>query len=111
MNAARPVAAGLALALASALAGAAAAQPVGPPIPPDQVFRSQPMPQTTVPPPAPSPPVGPSQPPRGLTGQRGPEPRPSAPGDRARDCQHQAAVERVPARDRASYVHNCLQGN
>ncbi|MCC7348036.1 MAG: hypothetical protein IT538_11615 [Variibacter sp.] len=109
MNAARSIAAGLALALASA---AGAAQPVGPPIPPDQVFRSQPMPQTTVPPPPSSPPVGPSQPPpRGAAGQRGPEPRASAPGDRARDCQHQAAVERVPARDRASYVHTCLQGN
>lgn len=86
------------------------AQMGGPPIPPDQVLRSQPAPQTTVPPPqsVPSPSPGNS----GGAAPIAPAGRGSGASDRrVRDCQQQAAVERVPSKDRGSYVHTCLQGD
>jgi hypothetical protein len=96
--------------LAAALAMPASAQVVnGPPIPPEQVFRQQATPPASPPPslqgpppisapfagygPVTNPPVGPNT---GRTDR-----------DRVADCQHQAAVERVPRSKRAAYIHNC----
>jgi hypothetical protein len=89
-----------------ALPAAVFAQPIGPPIDPNQVFQSQPRPQTTLPSPqvtapgAPRPPTVSRPIPQGSVGQ-----------DRAAHCHHMAGVERVRKRDRGAYIHNCLQGN
>ena len=86
------------------------AQPIGPPISPDQVLRSQPGPVTTVPTPLPGNPTPAlSAKPGRPMGSRAPRDAPA--GNRTAECQHQAALERVPRGERASYVHNCLQGN
>ena len=87
--------------------GMASAQPIGPigpPIPPEQVFRQQPMP-------APPPPAAVSPP--GSSGRASPPvvtPPRADQGVRVARCQHQAAVQRVPMRDRGSYVHSCSIG-
>ena len=104
----------------------------GPPIPPGQVLRQQAAPLPGSPPRIA---VTPSPPPVNLGALPGPGvvnpdalPGPAVvnpnalpagpvgstahPRARYRDrvawCQHQAAVERVPRRQRASYVHNCM---
>ena len=84
----------------------------GPPIPPEQVFRQQ----ATSPPPPPPPLQGPppiSAPFSGYGPSVNPPVGPNTGRDRERvaDCQHQAAVERVPRSKRAAYVHNCSIGN
>jgi hypothetical protein len=94
----------LALAAVSPI-GAAGAQLIGPPIPPQLQFDAQPKPQTQLPP-AYVPPVGDS-----ATTYSTPLIPLPAQGDsrgRAAECQHQAAIERVPRRERSAYVHNCM---
>src|SRR4051812_23040250 len=104
-----------------AFAGAATAQIYGAPIPPDQVLRSQPIPQTTAPPPPTAAPSIPASPPsidpggsnsgvRAPRSSRRSEPLPSTARDRVRDCEHQAAVDRVPRGERGGYISNCVQG-
>jgi hypothetical protein len=84
----------------------------GPPIPPEQVFRQQ----ATSPPPPPPPLPGPppiSAPFAGYGSVANPPVGPDvghSDRDRVADCQHQAAVERVPRSKRAAYVHNCQIG-
>jgi hypothetical protein len=86
------------------------AQMGGPPIPPDQVLRSQPMPQTTVPPPQTVPSPSPGN--NGGLAPIAPAGRGSGSSDRrVRDCQQQAAEDRVPTGKRGSYVHTCMQGD
>jgi hypothetical protein len=86
--------------------GSALAQPLGPPIDPNQVFRSQPQPSTTLPSPQVTAPGAPSRP----TVSR-PIPQGNVVQDRAAYCHHMAGVERVRKRNRGAYIHNCLQGN
>ena len=94
--------------LVAAAAGAfaapdAEAQQIGPPIAADQVIRQQAQPL----PGPPSPPVSAGSSPSSGAVTR-PLPRAAAPTDRVARCQHQAALERVPRNERASYVHNCV---
>jgi hypothetical protein len=96
------------LALAVGAPSMARAQPAfnAPPIDPGQVFRAQPRPSTTLPPPqvtapgAPRPPVVSRPVPQGRIVQ-----------DRATQCQHMAGVERVPKKKRGAYIHNCMQAD
>jgi len=92
------------VALALGLMGTSGAQPIGPPIPSQQMFQAQPMPQTQLPP-VYAPPVGGSARTYSTPLITGPASEPSR-GRAA--CQHQAAVERVRRRDRAAYIHNCM---
>ena len=94
----------LALAAASSI-GIAAAQPIGPPIPPQQQFEAQPMPRTQLPP-VYVPPVGDSA--TTYSTPLIPAPEQESSRGRAAECQHQAAVERVPRGQRGAYVHNCM---
>jgi hypothetical protein len=92
----------------TAVAAPLRAQPVvnGPPMDPNQVFRAQPRPSTTLPSPQVTAPGAPPVP----TVSR-PIPQGRIAQDRAARCQHEAAVERVPRKRRGSYIHNCMQGN
>lgn len=94
----------LALTLLAATGGEARAQINGPPIPADQILRQQNQPLA----PPPSVPV-PATPPSGASpsSARVP-PVVGGNGQRVRDCQHRATVERVPRRQRDSYVHACI---
>ena len=94
----------LALAAASPI-GIAGAQPIGPPISPQQQFEAQPMPRTQLPP-VYVPPVGDSA--TTYSTPLIPVPDQGTSRGRAGECQHQAAVERVPRRERSAYVHNCM---
>jgi hypothetical protein len=85
--------------------GVALAQPIGPPIPPQLQFDAQPKPRTQLPP-VYVPPVGDSAVTYGPTLRLPPIQGPSR--GRAAECQHLAAVERVPRRQRSAYVHNCM---
>jgi hypothetical protein len=85
--------------------GAALAQPIGPPIPPQLQFEAQPMPRTQLPP-VYVPPVGDSA--MTYSTPLVPAPVQGPSRGRAAECQHQAAVERVPRRQRSAYVHNCM---
>jgi hypothetical protein len=100
----RQLATALILAAASPV-GIGGAQPIGPPIPPQLQFDAQPMPRTQLPP-VYVPPVGD----RGTTYSTPviPAPAQGTSRGRAAECQHQAAVERVPRRERGAYVHNCM---
>ncbi len=101
--------------VAVALASSVSAQVNnGPPIPPDQVLRQQATSPPPPPPPLPGPPPisapfagnGPvANPPTGANAGGG------AARDRVADCQHEAAVERVPRRKRGAFIHNCSIGN
>ena len=79
------------------------AQQIGPPIPPEQMFRQQPAPTTTLPSPSTS--SGGGSPSRSTVAPG----RPETYRDRVVECQHLAAVDRIPQRDRASFVHNCAR--
>jgi hypothetical protein len=84
---------------------AGAQVPNGPPIPPDQILRQQNAPLPSIPAPVQQAPYNasprPSAPPR-------PAPPIGASRDRAAACQHQATVDRVPADQRGSFIHNCI---
>jgi hypothetical protein len=82
---------------------AAGAQPIGPPIPPELVIRQQAAPLALPPPPVGANPSGAAAPVLSVPGQTS--------TGRVAACQHQAAVERVPRRQRASYVHTCAFGD
>jgi hypothetical protein len=94
----------LALAAAS-LIGPVAAQQIGPPISPEQQFQAQPVPRTQLPP-VYVPPVGDSA--TTYSTPLIPAPAQGTSRGRAAECQHQAAVERVPRSQRSAYVHNCM---
>jgi hypothetical protein len=94
----------LALAAAGPI-GVAGAQPTGPPISPQQQFDAQPMPRTQLPPMY-VPPVGDSA--TTYSTPLIPAPAQGPSRGRAAECQHQAAVERVPRSARSAYVHNCM---
>ena len=99
----RHLAAVLALALGSM--ATSGAQPIGPPISPRSMFESQPMPRTQLPP-VYAPPVGDGA--RTYSTPLITGPAPARSRGRAAECEHQAAVERVPRRNRGAYVHNCM---
>jgi hypothetical protein len=94
----------LAMAAVSPL-GIATAQPIGPPISPQQQFDAQPMPRTQLPP-VYVPPVGDSA--TTYSTPLIPAPAQGTSRGRAAECQHQAAVERIPRSRRGAYVHNCM---
>jgi hypothetical protein len=94
-----------ALMLVAASIGIAFAQPIGPPISPQQQLESQPKPQTQLPP-THVPPVGGSATTYSTPLIKGPEQGRSR--GRAAECQHQAAVDRVPRSQRRAYLHNCM---
>jgi hypothetical protein len=91
--------------VAASPVGTAGAQPIGPPIPPQQQFDAQPVPRTQLPP-VYAPPVGGSA--RTYSTPLLPFPGDSSSRGRAAECQHWAAVERVPRRQRSAYIHNCM---
>ena len=96
-----------ALGLVAVTIGTVGAQPIGPPISPQQQFDSQPTPRTQLPP-VNVPPVGGSartySTPLATAPQQGPA------RGRAAECQHQAALDRVPGSQRGAYVRNCISG-
>jgi len=94
----------LALAAASPM-GTVGAQPIGPPISPQQQFDAQPTPRTQLPP-VYVPPVGGSA--TTYSTPLMPGPTPGTSRGRAAECQHQAAIERVPRRERGAYVSKCM---
>jgi hypothetical protein len=91
--------------MAAAPIGAVGAQPIGPPISPQQQFESQPTPRTQLPP-VYVPPVGGSARTYSTPPIKGPEQGSSR--GRAAECQHQAAVDRVPRSQHRAYLHNCM---
>jgi hypothetical protein len=107
-----PTSASAILVAAAVITPASAQINNGPPVPPEQVFRQQ----ATSPPPPPPPLQGPppiSAPFAGYGPVPNPPIDPNAGGrdlDRVAQCQHEAAVERVPRSKRAAYVHNCSIG-
>ena len=90
---------------AASIAGSAEAQQIGPPIAPEQQLQAQPAPRTQLPP-VYVPPVGDSA--TTYSTPLIPAPAQGTSRGRAAECQHQAAVERVPRSQRGAYVHNCM---
>ncbi len=83
------------------------APPNGPPIPPDQVFRSQPKAPPPMPKSLPAPPPLTS---RSMNDYRALPP--ATPGvdvsrDRVVQCQHEAVARGIRKSKRGAYVHNC----
>ncbi len=94
-----------ALLVAAATAPPATAQVLSPPISPQLQLDSQPQPRSQLPPIS-SNPVGNNA--TTTSTPLTPSPVERRSRGRAADCQHQAAVDRIPSRDRGSYVANCM---